>query len=207
MKDSILNVPLVFALSFFFLIEGCTTIPPGTGLSRGIPVSNTIEKNAWLSKVNISDSSIAYPDTVQESFSINLLEYLEERKYFKNVNILPGNLKEGDIVLFFDFDHFQQERSVHPAYIPGAILTLGLYIIFGGPMFTDSSNFSGTIKIENYNGHQISNAEAEYRDENNLSIWTVSTAIPNAIELRTQIVNELLEKAIVKLNEKGEENK
>ena len=198
-------VPFLLTLSLVLLMEGCVTIPPGTGLSRGNPVTDTIKKKAWLSKVIMHDPSINYPNTVEESFTLNLLEYLGERKYFQNVSLLPGKLEKEDFVLYLEFDHFQQRRAPHPAYFPAAILTLTLYIWFGGPIYVDSSDFSGRIKIEDFDGNQISEAEAKLKVENNVSIWSSNYILPSSgIELRTQIINDLMNKAVGKLKEKGE---
>ena len=96
-----------------FMFSGCKFMR-GTTLKHITPFRNTmfkrtdfIDKKVWLSKVKILDPSVSDKEITEESLSINIIEYIRERKSFREVNFLPGKVGENDLILKFQFDKYE----------------------------------------------------------------------------------------------------
>ena len=195
MNEKIRNWRIGLVIIGILFISGCVTLPRGTGLYKATPISNSIDKKVWLLKVVILDPSVDKKSSIEDSLTSNILEYLQEGRYFKEVNLLPGKVDEKDLVLRFQFDRYQQKRAVHPAYFPTAFLTATLYIWFGGPIFIDSSSLSGKLTVEDSHSTLITGVSSQVNEEHNVSFWSPEYALPSGIEARTSIIKELLSKA------------
>lgn len=194
----------IYLLCLLFIIpviSGCVSTIR-SGLGDATPVSNTIDKKVWLSKVEILDLSGEDKSIAEESFTLNLLEYLQEGRYFKEVNLLPGKVGEDDLILRFRFDRFKEKYGVHPAYFPGALLTATLYIWVGGPCATMSSNLSGKLIVEDSHGSLITKVNYEVKGKRNFSIWTASEQGDFFSKPRTLIIKELLDRACATLQQR-----
>jgi len=204
------NMLRVFCLVvlFFFstTITGCITVPVGTGLSRANPVSNGTDRKVWLSKVDILDVFVRDKNVVEESLTVSVFEYIKEGMYFKDVNLLPGKVGDEDFILHFQFDSYQQKRSLHPAYFPAAFFTLTLYIWFGGPIVNDSSYLSGILEVEDSRGSRITKVDHSVSERHGVSLWSSEYALPSGIKARTLIVKELLNKAIADIRQRRDKN-
>lgn len=195
MNEKMINWRIGLAIIGVLFLSGCVTLPRGTGLYKATPISNTIDKKAWLSKVEILDASVKDKSVTEDSLTSNILEYLQEGRYFKEVNLLPGKVDEKDLVLRFQFDRYQQKRSVHPDYFPTALLTATLYIWFGGPIFIDSSSLSSKLAVEDSHRTLITEVSSQVNEQHNVSFWSPEYILPSGIEARTSIIKELLSKA------------
>lgn len=178
----------LYLLLFYFVlfVPGCMTVPVpvGTGLSQASPTGSTLDKKVWLSRVAILDSSIDDKSIIEESLTVNLLEYLQEGRYFKAVNILPGKVAEKDLILRFQFDQYQQKRDHFRA--------------------TDISNLTGKLIIEDSFGSIITEVESQVNEKHPVPAWSPRTHFPSGIEARTSIINDLLKKAITGIRQKEE---
>lgn len=168
---------LLILISFALLaVSGCWTIPPGSGLSSAIPVSDTIDKKAWISKVRIHDPSVGdNSHLVEDSLTLNLLEYLHESRYFREVNLLPGEVGTEDLILHFHFDVYKLQRS--PYY--------------------DRLKLSGRLLVEDAKGSSLTEVSSQVNER----LPSQSSIIPTGIESRTFVVKELVNKAILSIRQ------
>ncbi len=183
-------------------LSGCT-MPAGTGLKRAMPAAAPCARRAWLSRVEIADWSVDNKSRLEDSLTLNILEYMREGRYFADANVLPGKPGRDDVVLRFRFDRYELRRSPHPAYFPGALLTLTLYIWVGGPIFTDRSDLAATLVVEDAGGARIASETSQVFDEHSVSLWSSEYVLPSGVEARTSIVKELLAKAVAAIGKTG----
>jgi len=174
-------------------LSACLSVPRGSGLGKPSGLRRPVDRMAWIDHVKISDFSVDEKNVVENSLTINLLEYTREGNYFRAVNLLPGELGDDSVVLHFEFQSYEQKRSVHPAYFPLALLTLTLYIWFGGPIGVDSTRFFATLLVEDREGRTLAEARAEKSERHNVSFWSPDYALPSGIEGRTATVKDLLD--------------
>ena len=172
-------------------------MPPGTGLESPAPVTSAMDRKAWLARVEVHDASVQ--SAIEDNLTANLLEYLREGNHFRDVDLLTGKIGADDLVLRFRFDRYRQTRSPHPAYFPAAIATLTLYIWFGGPIFTDSSDLSGSLSVENASGSSMVKVEAQINEDRNVSIWSQEYVFPSGLKARSAFIRDLLDQAIAQL--------
>lgn len=190
-----MNSRFILAILFTISTSGCMTMPPGSSLGRANPIYNSINNDVWISEIKITDPSIDDSSAVEESLALNILEYIRQGNYFKNVNLIPGQIKEEDLILSFQFDHYQLRRTPHPAYFPLAMLTLTLYIWFGGPIYNDVLNISGQLTVKSFSGHVVSNVEDKLNEKHSVSLWSSEYLFPSGIKERTQLIKRLLDKS------------
>lgn len=182
---------------FLLLMVGCTTIPPGTSLGKPKLADHVLAKKAWLAKVEILDPSLTdKKEIVESSLTVAVQEFVREGKFFSDISLLPGRIGSEDVLLNLQFHRYTQKRSPHPAYFPAAILTLTLYIWFGGPIFVDTSDLYGTATIRNPSGEILAKATSETREEHNVSFWSMEYVFPSGLEARTASVGDLLGKVV-----------
>jgi hypothetical protein len=174
------------------LTASCTTVPRGTGLTVPEVVERPVAHRAWLEGVRIADVAVNDRSTVEDSLTANLLEYLREGAYFTSIDLAPGSMQPDDLVLHFELDRYEQVRRPHGAYFPAAILTATLYIWCGGPIFTDSSDLSGSLVVRDVNEVMLANATASVRERHSVSLYSPEYALPSGIDARTKLVRELL---------------
>lgn len=181
-------------ICIMILISSCVSLPRGTGLSKAIPAEKTIDNKVWLSKVEVSDPTVEDKSLIEDSLTIHILQYIEDGKYARDVNLLPGKVSENDLIFQFQFDKYLQKRSPHPAYFPAAILTATFYIWFGGPIFVDTSEISGSLIVKDSSGSIVTKESSQVSEEHNVSLWSPQYALPSGIDARTQIIKTLLSK-------------
>ena len=141
----------------FLALSACSTMPAGTGFNAPVRAENTLPRKVWIGKVNIADDSVEDKSIVEDSLRGNIAAYIQEAGYFLETGSLPGKVSDDDLVLDFRFDRYIQKRSVHPAHIPLAALTLYLYEIFGGPVYVDESDLSVTLAVHDGAGKSMGN--------------------------------------------------
>lgn len=181
-------------------LSGCFTLPPGTTFKKGDPGTVQVSKRAWVNSVKVTDPAVTNPRVLEDSLRANLTVFLQESGYFVSIDTLPGVVKPEDLVLDFRFSRFWQERRVHPAYFPAALLTLTLYIVFGGPITIDECDVSGSLIVKDGNGQVVAESAAQAQDRENISLYNV---VPSGGTARTAMAQELLQKAIQKLTNAG----
>ena len=186
-----------------WLAAGCIQVPRGTGLSRPTPMGSAVKQAVWLARVEILDPEVPDKSVVEDSLTVNVLEYLQEAQYSRTVNVLPGAPRPGDHILRLRFDRYRQQRAPHPAYIPGALLTLTMWIWFGGPIYTDTADLSGQLSVEEADGTVLAVVKSEHKESHSVSLWSPQFAIPSGIEARTAIVRDLFEQARNRMRQEG----
>jgi hypothetical protein len=177
------------------LFAGCVALPRGTGLSRPTRVAASIDRRAWLARVEIADPDVPGKALIEDSLTINVLEYLGEAGYFRTVNVLPGQVNAADYLLRLRFDRYRQQRAPHPAYFPGALLTLTLWIWFGGPIYTDTSDLAASLVVEDRRGRALTTLVAEKKERHSVSLWSPQICAAERHRGGTAIVEDLFERA------------
>lgn len=178
---------------------GCVSVPTGSSLAAAAPASVSLSRGAWLAQVLVTDPSAKETVELQRSLTLAIASYAADAKYFPRVNQLPGKLRPDDLVLRFEFDRYQLRRAPHPAYFPGAILTLTLYIWFGGPIGRDTASLSGALRVEDAAGNELVSVRDSFEDSHNVSLYSPDYAFPSSIQSRTNLVRSLLDKAVSEL--------
>ena len=158
-----------------------------------------MKQRAWLEKVTISDPNIQENKDNEDNLTKDLFIYLEDARFFSKIRKFPGDVKPGDLILHFDFNKYYNKRIIHPAYIPGALITLTLYIWFGGPVTIDTVDYSATLTIKDSHGSVISQSSSQMHEDYNVSLYSAKDS--ESSKARASIVNELLTKALVKIKQ------
>lgn len=167
------------------LVAGCVTLPPSASFN---PPSNTqgpVDANAWLKRVEITDTEMGYQENkahVENTMTNNLLRFLREGKYFRKVELLPGKPQPEDQVLHFQFDRYRQERY------------LKVLITY------DASDLSATLTITHPDGQRIKEVKSSIKEEHPVAPLSAEAALPSGMSARTQVIEELLRKALFAAN-------
>jgi hypothetical protein len=177
----------------------CVSVPAGTSLERAQPAPVSLQRGAWLAPAVIADPSAKEAAEIQRGLTLAIASYASDAKYFSRVNTLPGNPRPDEVILHFRFDQYQLRRTPHPAYFPAAILTLTLYIWFGGPIGRDEASLAGELVVEDPTGHELTRASDTFHDRHDVSFYSPDYFLPSAIQSRTHLVRSLLDKAVTEL--------
>jgi hypothetical protein len=177
-------------------LSGCVSIRAGTGLDDPHPARATIGSRAWVHRVAIQDPEADASEKTEDALTLNLEKFLSDGRYFEDVALAPGRMAEDDVALRFTFSRYRQTRSVHPAYFPGALLTLTLYIWFGGPIGKDSSDLEGHLVVEDAAGELIAEGHSSLEDSHNVSFWSDDYALPSGVPERTRFIQQLVDDAL-----------
>jgi len=175
--------PLIISLfACFAIMSGC-----GEGMVRSLPPSATlgppansfgpVEKNAWLMKVQITDSAGEDKWGLEGTLTNNLLRFLREGRYFRRIELLPGKPQADDYVLQFRFDRYQ------PTQLRGR-----------GP-YRLSSDLSATLTITTPDGQMLKEAHSSVMEEHAF-IYLSFVREKNGWKARTAIIEDLLGKAL-----------
>lgn len=180
-----LRLSLCASLICVTFFAGCMTLPPSASFdppsSRGTPV----EANAWLKKVEITDTEMDDQERkahVENTLTNNLLRFLRDGKYFRKVELLPGTSKAEDYVLHFQFDRYRQERylKVFQNY--------------------DASDLSATLTVTHPDGQLVKEVKSTIKEEHAVAPFSAQAALPSGMRARTELVEELLRKALFELH-------
>ena len=163
------------------LFSGCMTLPPSASLN---PPSNTlgpVQTNAWLKRVEITDAEMGYQDhkaQLENTLTNNLLRFLRDGKYFRRIDLLPGAPQAGDHVLHFQFDRYQQERTLR------------------GLENYDASDLSAALTVTHPDGQIVKQVKASIKEEHPVLPDSPEATFPSGMGARTQLIEELLRKAL-----------
>ena len=163
------------------IFAGCITLPPSASLNPPSNRSGTVDSNAWVKKVEITDPEMddqERKEQVENTLTNNLLRFLRDGKYFRNVELFPGKPQPEDLVLLFQFDRYRQMRHAK---------------VFHS---SDSSDLSGTLAITHPNGQLIKEVKAGINEEHPVAPLSPEAALPSGMVARTQVIEELLRKAL-----------
>jgi hypothetical protein len=155
----------------------------------------------------IADVAVTAPDVndanrtaISRSLTAQLNQYVQTGGYFKQITEYPTRLGENDVLLKFDMTSLKGHRGVHPAYVPGALLTLTLWIWVNGPINVDSYDVAGNLTIVDRDGKELAAAKEEIKLERNVGLYGREYWAPTmgAKELN-QLVAQLLDNATARL--------
>jgi hypothetical protein len=144
-----------------------------------------VQADAWLKRVEITDAEIgdqAQREQLENTLTNNLLQFLREGKYFRRIELLPGNPHPGDPVLQFRFNRYRQGRHLK---------LLSTY---------DTSDVSATLNVTQADGEFVNEVTASVKEEHLVGMMTAEEAIPSGMRARSQVIEELLEKAFAELD-------
>ena len=207
-KGGSMNRSLITHVADGFLIlataarlSGCFSfpLPPGSSLGHASPAPVRVNRAAWLEAISIRDPQLDRRDSTQESLSLATAQYIGEAGYFSRINQLPGRIGSDDYILRFEVEQYRMERSAYPAGPPLALITLGFYAFFGGPIYRDTSDLVGTLTVENAKRETLVQVSESIHDSHTVSMWSTEYALPSGIQERTQFIHALMEKAITEL--------
>jgi hypothetical protein len=164
-------------------------------LDPAVPSAVTPHRKAWIGALQILDPAVGNRPSAEDSLRASLTDFVRETRIFIDVDRLPGEVQSDDLILAFRFDRFQQERNTHPAYFPGAVLTLTLYTWLGGPIYRDLSKLSGSLTVKDSRGRSLTAVDAQIEEHQTVSLWSPQYALPGAAAARTALMQQLLDKA------------
>ncbi len=155
-------------------LTGCVSFTPAGPI--GDPeqkASITQPHAAMLDDVVISDSSIAADlrKNLSSQFTDQLSKRVEHGEYFEQVISFPATLGEQDVALKFNFTSLKGKRTPHPAYFPGALVTLTMWIWVNGPIYVDKYDVAGELSIENAKGAVLASSRKAIKLDQNTGLW------------------------------------
>lgn len=155
-------------------ITGCVSYTVTGPLGKPLHVAEASHPHA----AQIADVAIDIPGTddatrtaISRSLTSQLNEYVKAGGYFKTVTEYPTRLGERDVVLKFTMTSLKGHRAPHPGYIPGALLTLTLWIWVNGPIYVDSFDLAGDLVIVDRDGKQLAAAKDQIKFEHNVGLY------------------------------------
>ena len=164
-------------------------VPPSASLGPPVKSPSSVEKNAWLKKVEITDSVLSDKEmkaSLENTLTNNLLKYMREGRYFKTIESLPGQPHSEDYILQFRFDRYRETRRFppHPIWEPSYSVLI--------------STYSAILTIARPDGQIIQEVTASVEEEH--IAMTHSVEGNNGLKPRTGIIGDLLRKAVLPTN-------
>jgi hypothetical protein len=191
-------------LSAMLSLTGCfsfNTYGPLGEPNKAATVNST--RVAQISEVEISAPDIN--DDMRKNVSRQLTDqishYVESAGYFKDVSAFPAKLGDQDVMLKFNMTSLHGRRTPHPAYVPGALLTLTIYIWVNGPVYVDTYDLSGELTIEDRTGKTLAKSIEKINEPHNVGLFDVDYAAPGlgSQQLRN-LIAKLSDDAVTQLN-------
>lgn len=177
-------------------LGGCVSLHPAGPI--GDPEKTaavTQPRAAMLARVVVSDPEIDADarQNLAHQFTRQLNRRVENGAYFKQVISFPAKLGEQDVLLKFNFSQLQGQRTPHPAYFPGALLTLTGWIWVNGPIYVDHYDLAGQLSIEDAHGSLLASSRKTITTEQNIGLWDPEYMSPS---LGTAQLNQLVEQLL-----------
>lgn len=155
----------------------------------------------------IADVAVTAPDVneatrtaISRSLTAQLNQYVQTGGYFKQVTEYPTRLGENDVLLKFNMTSLKGHRGVHPGYVPGALLTLTVWIWVNGPIYVDSFDVAGNLVIVDRDGKELAAAKEEVKLERNVGLYGREYWAPTmGAQQMNQLVAQLLDSATTRL--------
>ena len=155
----------------------------------------------------IADVAVTAPDVneatrtaISRSLTTQLNQYVQTGGYFKQVTEYPTRLGENDVLLKFNMTSLKGHRGVHPGYVPGALLTLTVWIWVNGPIYVDSFDVAGNLVIVDRDGKELAAAKEEVKLERNVGLYGREYWAPTmGAQQMNQLVAQLLDSATARL--------
>jgi hypothetical protein len=196
------RVLMLLALSIS--LTGCISFTP-TG-PIGDPV--VAAKSTSLRSAQIADVVVSSPDlkdeqrqNISRQLTAQISRYVEKGGYYKEVIAFPARMGEQDVQLKFNFTSLKGKRTVHPAYVPGALLTLTIWIWVNGPIYVDNYDLAGELTVEDSKGNVLATAVEQVHEKHNRGLYNGEYWAPSLgrFQLRDMIA-KLLDKTAAQLS-------
>ncbi|MCB1179107.1 MAG: hypothetical protein KDK36_16090 [Leptospiraceae bacterium] len=167
-----------------------------------ILISNCMDRYTAMIKINndgfqkISDKSIfirniktGKNEWVDSVYKTNLKRTLKESNLFLDVDYYKNQKDKNSYILDIHFSKYENIRSIHWLYIPGAIFTLTLYIWLGGPTAKNEFNHNFTLKIFDNTG-KLKNEISKSFNEENTENWFSLFRNDESSEIRGNMIKQ-----------------
>ncbi|UCJ16049.1 hypothetical protein K5Q02_19880 [Pseudomonas sp. MM211] len=190
-------------ISLLLTLTGCVSfVPAGPIGDPAQKATITQPRAAMIDDVVITDSKVkdALRKTLSAQFTEQLARRVERGEYFEEVISFPATLGEQDVGLKFTFTSLKAKRTPHPAYFPGALLTLTVWIWVNGPIYVDKYDLAGNLQIVDAHGKLLSSSEQAVKLNQNTGLWDndyFNTSL--GADQLNQLVEQLLQDATRKL--------
>lgn len=197
------RVLMLLALSMSLSLTGCISFTASGPI--GDPV--TPAKVGSSRSAQVADVVISSPDlkdeqrqNISRQMTEQISRYVEKGGYYQSVIAFPARLNEQDVQLKFNLTSLKGRRTLHPAYIPGALLTLTVWIWVNGPIYVDNYDLAGELVVEDRNGKVLARAVEQVKEKKNLGLYNGEYWAPSLgrFQLRDMIAR-LLDKTSAQL--------
>ncbi|WPN98517.1 hypothetical protein [Pseudomonas sp. MUP55] len=190
---------LVAALSMTGCVSYTVTGPIGAPLHQASVSSPRSAQIADVT-VNAADINDANKTAISRSLTLQLNQYVRTAGYFKKVTEYPVRLGEQDVSLKFNMTSLKGHRGVHPGYVPGALLTLTIWIWVNGPIYVDTFDLAGDLVIVDRDGKELASSKQEVKFERNVGLYGREYWAPTmGAKQLNELVAQLLDTATAKL--------
>lgn len=199
LKTLLRATALLAALSMTGCVSYTVTGPIATPLH---PVSVSSPRSAQIADVTVSATDVneANKAAISSSLTAQITQYVRTAGYFKQVTEYPVRLGEQDVTLKFNMTSLKGHRAPHPAYVPGALLTLTIWIWVNGPIYVDSFDVAGDLVIVDRNGKELAKATDSIKFEHNVGLYSGQYWAPSmGGQQLTKLVGQLLDTATANL--------
>lgn len=191
------------ALIATLALSGCVsysvTGPLGAPLHPA-PISSP--RTAQIADVQVTAPGIdeATRTAISRSLTAQLTPYVKSAGYFRQLSEFPTRLGEEDVVLKFNMTSLKGHRAPHPGYLPGALLTLTVWIWVNGPIYVDSFDLAGELSIVDRNGQELASAKEQLKFERNVGLYGREYWAPTqGAKQLNELVAKLLDNASARL--------
>ncbi|WP_321849842.1 hypothetical protein [Pseudomonas paraveronii] len=199
LKNLFRAATLIAALSMTGCVSYTVTGPIGAPLH---PAAVTSPRSAQVADVTVSvaDVNDANKTAISRSLTAQLNQYVSTAGYFKQITEYPVRLGEQDVSLKFNMTSLKGHRGIHPGYVPGALLTLTVWIWVNGPIYVDTFDVAGDLVIVDRDGKQLASAKHEVKFERNVGLYGREYWAPTmGAKQLNELVAQLLDSATAKL--------
>ena len=97
------------------------------------------------------------------------------------------------VQLQFDFSSLKGKRTPHPGYVPGALLTLTIWIWVNGPIYVDKYDLAAELQILDNQGRQLALSQKNLVVDKNTGLWDYDYMFPSGGQQLTELVEQLLQ--------------
>lgn len=190
---------LIATLALTGCVSYSVTGPLGAPLHPA-PISSP--RTAQIADVQVTAPGIdeATRTAISRSLTAQLTPYVKSAGYFRQLSEFPTRLGEEDVVLKFNMTSLKGHRAPHPGYLPGALLTLTVWIWVNGPIYVDSFDLAGELSIVDRNGQELASAKEQLKFERNVGLYGREYWAPTrGAKQLNELVAKLLDNASARL--------
>lgn len=194
------STPLLLVGLLLLGLGGCVSFHPAGPIGAPTETAKITYPHAvQIDEVTITDKEITNSDwrrTVGANLTEQIGQHVERGEYFERLISFPAKVEGDDVVLKFNFSSLEGKRTPHPGYVPGALLTLTMWIWVNGPIYVDKYDLVGDLQIENAAGKTLASSHKTLNLRQNTGLWDrdYANGALGGVQL-TQLVESLLKDA------------